>query len=132
MHMLDRRRLGMQQVITTGTLNCRESEMQTRRQKDKYATPLKYKQTMLAVQLEYPQQTLWPAKPDIQHSPVERDLLGLDLTVLDINLVTTQHNGNVFTYPAQHPAHDVKKFVSSENEHGYEWSSRTCRGLCAM
>lgn len=40
---------------------------------------------------------------------MECDLLGLDLAILDINLVTTQHNGDVFTYPAHHPAHDFRK-----------------------
>ena len=31
---------------------------------------------------------------------VESDLLGLHLPVLDINLVSTEDNGNVFTHPA--------------------------------
>lgn len=32
--------------------------------------------------------------------PVEGDLLGFDLPVLHVHLVTAQHNRNVFTYPA--------------------------------
>jgi len=35
--------------------------------------------------------------------PVEGDLLGFHLPVLDINLVTAEDNGDVFTHPAQVP-----------------------------
>ena len=38
-------------------------------------------------------------------TPVEGDLLGLDLPVLYIHLVATQHNGNVFAHPAQPRTH---------------------------
>ncbi|BAS95462.1 Os05g0574550 [Oryza sativa Japonica Group] len=37
--------------------------------------------------------------------PVECDLLGFNLPVLHINLVTTQDNGDVFTHPARSLCH---------------------------
>ena len=39
------------------------------------------------------------------HSPVESDLLWLDLPVLHINLVAAQYNGDQFTHPEKAHMH---------------------------
>ena len=39
----------------------------------------------------------------IRGAPVKSDLLGLDLTILDVYLVATQDDGNVLTHPVWQP-----------------------------
>ena len=61
-------------------------------------------------------------------------LLGLDLTVLDVNLVAAQHNGNVLTHSAQQQLPGVKRpldITTNESQIAKLQGLLTSTGLCA-
>lgn len=67
--------------------------------------------------------------------PVECNLFCFDLPVLDINLVSTQNNGDILTDPDSSPLKTFRneiKHIHKENRKRYFASKHTCRDPGAM